>query len=111
MSVVESAQGGKKPASSSDWFGDDANYSLIRVWYCALAFIVIHFYLETAKIYCSLHLSKNDRTKMVLMYFWQTDDGGAEEVTDESFIEDAADIDARKMAMKEAEGFNPFCCE
>ena len=48
---------------------------------------------------------------MVLIYFWQTDDGGAEEVTDESFIEDAADIDARKMAMKEAEGFNPFCCE
>lgn len=45
------------------------------------------------------------------MYFWQTDDGGAEEVTDESFIEDAADIDARKMAMKEAEGFNPFRCE
>lgn len=33
----------------------------------------------------------------------ETDDGGAEEVTDESFIEDAADIDARKMAMKEAE--------
>ena len=27
-----------------------------------------------------------------------------EETTDESFVEDAADIDARRMAMKAAEG-------
>lgn len=33
----------------------------------------------------------------------ETDDGEAEEITDESFVEDAADIDARRMAMKEAE--------
>ena len=32
-----------------------------------------------------------------------------EETTDESFVEDAADIDARRMAMKEAEGLWPFC--
>ena len=30
-----------------------------------------------------------------------------EEATDESFVEDAADIDARRMAMKAAEGLLP----
>ena len=30
-----------------------------------------------------------------------------EEATDESFVEDAADIDARRMAMKAAEGVHP----
>ena len=31
-----------------------------------------------------------------------------EETTDESFVEDAADIDARRMAMKAAEGLLRF---
>lgn len=33
----------------------------------------------------------------------ETDEGEAEETAEESFVEDAADIDARRMAMKEAE--------
>lgn len=34
----------------------------------------------------------------------QTAEEEVEETTDESFVEDAADIDARRMAMKAAEG-------
>lgn len=38
-------------------------------------------------------------------YFnFQTGEEDVEEATDESFVEDAADIDARRMAMKAAEG-------
>ena len=38
-------------------------------------------------------------------YFnFQTGEEEVDETTDESFVEDAADIDARRMAMKAAEG-------
>lgn len=38
-------------------------------------------------------------------YFnFQTGEEEVDEATDESFVEDAADIDARRMAMKAAEG-------
>lgn len=37
-------------------------------------------------------------------FFLQTVDGEVDETADDSFVEDAADIDARRMAMKAAEG-------
>lgn len=37
----------------------------------------------------------------------QTAEEEVEETKDESFVEDAADIDARRMAMKAAEGLHP----
>ena len=41
---------------------------------------------------------------MKFLLLLQTAEGEAEETTDNGFVEDAADVDARKMALKAAEG-------
>ena len=72
-------------------------------------------------VYCSSSLLQSIKTQwgvekylqaveaFLVGKFPQTAEGEVEENTDESFVEDAADVDARRMAMKAAEGL--LCIE